>query len=171
MRNPFMLAFIQKLARLKKPDSDIMSGIRASILEMAKSSGMETSEAGGAIRVSGSGKSCAIVIQFGGRREFYMTLESLIASGTDFRAIVTSSNVKSMTIGEMKWILVNKYHDMGKWLFVDVESNGQPKTLNFMLYEGAQPAQQPQRPRQEKREPRVRRKMIYGIPGEHKEQD
>lgn len=114
-------------------------------------------------------------------------MEMLGKEQAGYRIIITSSNVKSMKIGEIKWILNNKYQTKDRWLILDIEHKEQPRTVNFMLYGGekkdnghADAPAQPDNARmvgvegydnypEQKEKPK--RKKIYGIRGEHKEQD
>ena len=164
-----MLNFLQALAKLGKPEKELRESLLKSIDECAKASGLTISDCPGGRKVSGK-ETAVAVVQFGGRREFYETLELLEKEQADYRAIITSSNVKSMNIGEMKWLLNNKYNSKNKWLIIDIEHKESPKTVNFMLYGGeAGEHQQPQRREHAPDQPK--RKKIYGRRGEHKVQD
>ncbi len=185
-----MLRFLQELAKMQKPGANLKQGLLNTIRAAAEQAKLKILDYPDGFRIENSGKA-AVVVQFGGRREFYETIETLEKEQTDYRVIVTSSNVKSMRIGEIKWILNNKYQTKNKWLIIDIEHKESPKTVNFMLYggerkrgehEAGSPGLETETPANvyagedgyashpvQKEKPR--RKKIYGKRGEHKEQD
>ncbi|MFA5077584.1 MAG: hypothetical protein WC488_04115 [Candidatus Micrarchaeia archaeon] len=159
-----MLQFLQQLAKIEKPEQNLREETLKKVRESAARAGLEIAERPDGFFLKGRGNAI-VVVQFGGRRDFYEAMEALEKDDSDYRVIVTSSNVKSMKIGEIKWILNNKFATKKKWLILDIERRESPKTVNFMLY-GEKKEEREARP---KKEPR--RKKIYGKPGEHKEQD
>ncbi|MBU0586122.1 hypothetical protein KJ780_01275 [Candidatus Micrarchaeota archaeon] len=161
-----MLEFLQNLVKMKKPESALLEQLGESIKKSAEQFGYSVSEKSYGLLVNGK-ESAAISIQFGGRKEFHQTMEELEKENVEYRVIITSSMVKSMSIGELKWRLANKYNTKNRWLIIDVEERGAPKTLNFMLYSLKEKEPAVKRPVQ--RPPR--RKKIIGRRGEHKVQD
>lgn len=160
-----MLKFLQEIAKMQKPEADLRGGIIRQVEAAAASSGLKTGPHPLGVLV-GNGEKCVVAVQFGGRREFYETMETLEKESVDCRAVITSSKVKSMKIGEMKWLLNNKYQTKNKWLIIDIEHAESPKTVNFMLYSEAG-GEEVRHHYAEK----PKRKKIYGRRGEHKEQD
>ncbi len=185
-----MLEFLQALAKLEKPQDNLREKLLGAIKEAAAASGMKASDYPGGYRVEGK-ESALVIVQFGGRREFYEMMETLGKEQVGYRVVIRSSKVKSMRIGEMKWILNNKYQTKDRWLILDIERAESPKTVNFMLYggqkgpggrEGNGGAEAGKAPEAgsvgvegygdyEKEKEKPRRKRIYGVRGEHKEQD
>ncbi|VVB98335.1 Uncharacterised protein [uncultured archaeon] len=184
-----MLEFLQTLAKIEKPAANLREGLLSAIRAAAEARKLRVSDYPNGFRI-GELDNALVVVQFGGRREFYETMEALGKEQAAYRVVITSSNVKSMRIGEMKWILNNKYQTKDKWLILDVEHRESPKTINFMLYGGErkpredeaarEPEAAPEQPRQAgaegyehypERKEKPRRKIIYGVRGEHKEQD
>lgn len=179
-----MLKFLQALVKMEKPQADLIESIKAAIRSCAGQSNLPISDFASGYKIANN-ETALVIVQFGGRREFYEMLESMEKADADYRVIITSSNVKSMKIGEMKWLLHNKYQSKNKWLIIDIERKESPKTVNFMLYggkkeEAPEPEPQPPAPQyadelgygdypKEKEKPR--KKKIYGVRGQHKEQD
>ncbi len=130
-----MLDFLQILVKIRKPEANLKEGLLESVKVAAEQAKMNAEAHAGGYRI-GDSQTAIVAVQFGGRREFYETMEKLEKEQTDYRVLITSSNVKSMRIGEMKWILNNKYQTKHKWLIIDVEHKESPKTVNFMLYGG-----------------------------------
>lgn len=181
-----MLEFLQLLAKMQKPGQNLRDELLKGIRALGEQNRLSVQERPNGW-IAKDGESAAIEVQFGGRRDFYQMIEMLEKEAVDFRVVVTSSNVKSMTIGEIKWILNNKYQTKNRWLILDIEHKESPKTVNFMLY-GGTPEEKSgtgrnaretlgdmahvthgNRERRESKAPR--RKKIYGVRGEHKEQD
>ena len=181
-----MLEFLQLLAKVQKPEQNLRDELLKGIKVLGEQHRLAMQERPNGW-VAKDKESAAIEVQFGGRRDFYQMIETLEKEPMDYRVVVTSSNVKSMTIGEIKWILNNKYQTKNKWLILDVEHKESPKTVNFMLYGGSEGGKTGMergasgtqkdnaygtRENREHRESKApRRKKIYGIRGEHKEQD
>ncbi|MEW6528438.1 MAG: hypothetical protein AB1391_00970 [Candidatus Micrarchaeota archaeon] len=156
-----MLKFLQALIRIEKPATDLRQGIFNSIKNIAQGANLKISEEPNKLKIMNS-ENAVVVIQFGGRRDFYEMMEALNRELADYKIIITSSNVKSIKIGEIKWILNTRYQTKDKWLIIDIEHKENPKTINFMLYEMKNTG-----PNQNA----SRRKKIYGTRGEYKKQD
>lgn len=183
-----MLKFLQALAKMEKPAANLLEGIREKVKAAAADSKLQVADWQGGYKI-GNDEHALVAVQFGGRREFYETMERMEKEDAAYRAIITSSNVKSMKIGEIKWILNNKYQTKNKWLIIDIEHAESPKTVNFMLYGGSAEGRHdkeyghsrehmkheeghPEREtggREQREVPK--RKRIYGVRGQHKEQD
>lgn len=162
-----MLNFLQALAKMKKPETGLLEGIAGAVQESAAKTGLRSESYANGWKAMNK-ESAVVVVQFGGRRDFYVTMEMLEKKQCDYRVIITSSNVKSMKAGEIKWLLNNRYQTKNKWLITDIEGRESPKTVNFMLYGSGESGEKPEM--RGVRE-RPRRKRIIGRRGEHKEQD
>lgn len=156
-----MRKFLQALVKIEKPTVNLLNEVLVSIKNIAGRANLKVFSCFGGFKITNN-ESVIVIVQFGGRRDFYGTIEMLTKETVDYRVIITSSNVKSMKIKEIKWILNDKYQTKDKWLIIDIEHKESPKTINFMLY-GLNRAQS--------NEKAPRRKKIYGERGTHKEQD
>lgn len=157
-----MLKFLQTLAKIKKPSTNLTEELLKCIKNAAEKAQFKNTKYPNGLKIE-NGENGIVVVQFGGRRNFYEAMEMLENEDIDYRVIITSSNVKSMRISEIKWILNNKYQTKKKWIILDIEHKESPKTVNFMLYEEPEIKSIREEPQ--------RRKKIYGKRGEHKEQD
>lgn len=133
-----MINFFQKLVKIKKPEVNLKMGLQNVVKQLAKGAKLKVLDYPNGCRIeSESGENAIVVVQFGGRKEFYMAIETLENEVALYRVLITSSNVKSMSISEIKWLLNNKYKTKNKWLILDIEHKVHPKTVNFLLYGGA----------------------------------
>lgn len=171
-----MLKFLQKLVKMKKPEQNLREEIINKVKLIAQEAKLETAECPNGCIVKGD-ESTSIEVQFGGRRDFYETIERLSNEQTKYKVIITSSNVKSMKIKEIKWILNNKFQIKDKWLIIDIEGKESPKTVNFMLYgeknkdKGEKALLRVEYAKLHNKPQKARRKKIYGKRGKYKVQD
>lgn len=161
-----MREFLQSLVKLQKPEANLREAILTSIKNLCEKEKLNFSEYPNGCK-SQNKESAVIVIQFGGRYDFYQTMETLNKEQATYRVIITSSNVKTMRINEIKWLLINKYKTNEKWLIVDIEHKERPKTVNFMLYS----KNNEEIKEKEIKDKRIKKKRILGKKGKHKEQD
>lgn len=167
-----------KIISLEKPEGPAM---RQRLIEMLS----EFGESSGYTVIVGQDVDCewikqdhrvAIEVQFGNPGEYYQSLRKLILSGAKYCVLIMSSRAQSLDLAKTVQLLHDTFQIGSKsFLVLDIET-GRHSVLE------TRQKQQPKKPRQaspnmagqrrpQKQRRGPRRKIIYGKPGEHKEQD
>ncbi len=166
-----------KIISLEKPQGAAM---RQRLIEML----CEFGESSGYTVIVGQDVDCewikpdhrvAIEVQFGNPGEYYQSLRKLVLSGAKYCVLIMSSKAQSLDLARTVQLLNDTFQVGSKsFLILDIETGrhsilGKQQKQQNRQKQGPQQRGQPGRRQKQRRRPR--RKIIYGKPGEHKEQD
>lgn len=160
-----------EILQVKKPEKDLVESLLSAYESLAKARGFEVRREGKALFFKGERISALLRIEFGGRRDFFETITYMNAAPAEYKVLVASSNARALPMEAAYTVLKKKLLVKEKWMLVDIEGKKPPMFINWggpFSGSRAPAAHPPQRGRQARTE---RRKMIYGAPGERKEQD
>jgi len=171
--------FFERIAAVKKPTSDLLSGLEGEYRRIGEQFGYVMVQSPLWLTLKKPGSQASFEVQFGNDKEFLSSLGRLAAAKSDLCFLITSKNAHAMRLEDLRTMLF-KHFTVGqsRYVFVDIETN-RFVTANFEWEkferevdrpDWSRPGPMPARPlfRQEGGR---RHKMIYGRRGEHKEND
>jgi hypothetical protein len=122
---------LEKIIAVKKPASGLPQSLLAqySALGAAGAFRVEPLEKG--LLFLGKTVKVALKVEFGNRWEFFNTITALRETEADIRVLVTSSNVKSITMETIYTVLKKKLGEKSRWALIDIEGKKEPMLLNF----------------------------------------
>ncbi len=177
------MEFHERIAQVGKPESDLVDSLVAKYTAIGGEFGYVPVQSGLALHLMKKDSKAGFEIQFGSREDYLESLRKLVVSDCDICFFITSGRAHRMPLEEIRKLLYAKFNFQSKRLvLIDIES-GKRLLVNFEservqkgFYAAASGEGSHARGDGRPRKPlfrgnRPRRKMIYGNPSKHKDND
>ena len=162
-----MLPLIEKIISVKKPASGMPKSLFAQYEAIGAASTFKVEPIEKGLLFIGKTAKVALKVEFGNRWEFFNSITALRETEADIKVLVTSSNVKSLTMEAVYTVLKKKLEEKSRWVLIDIERKKEPMFLNFRasdLEEKPSKSQPRARtPSKARKEPELKKTKNYGM--------
>ncbi len=177
------MEFFERISQVPKPESDLFRSLLAAYAGIGAEYGYVLVQSGLSLHLMKKDSKAGFEVQFGNEQEFSESLRKLVVSDCELCFFVTSSHAHRMRLEDIRKLLYARFNFQNKrFVLIDIET-GKHLLVNFeseKVQKGFYAAARQSghgRPRETRgkkplfRESWPRRKMIYGDPSKHKDND
>ena len=181
------MEFFEHISQVKKPGSELLPTLISEYTKIGADFGYVPVQSALNLHLMKKDSKAGFEIQFGSREDYFESLRKLVVSDCDICFLITSSKAHRMPLEDIKKLLYARFNFQSKRLvLIDIET-GKNLLVNFeseRVQKGFYASAKQRRESGERavsdpgggrplfrEQRRPRRKMIYGDPSKHKDND
>jgi hypothetical protein len=181
------MEFFERISQVKKPESDLLTALASEYSKIGGDFGYVPVQSALMLHLMKKDSKAGFEVQFGSKEDFCESLRKLVVSDCDICFFVTSSKAHKMQLEDIRKLLYAKFNFQSKrFVLIDIETekrllvNFESERVQKGFYASAKQKREDGEARRDegrvgkplfREQRRPRRKMIYGDPSKHKDND